>query len=74
MNHLTLKIGNLATFKVCSLCEAQAMYSAWHEVYSQRGPGFGGGRDMPLVTITGGYSVSPNGRIWKDGVAVDPLA
>jgi hypothetical protein len=60
-----MNFGKFGKFTVDSLREALEIYQKKQAERAAMGPGFGGARDMPRCTITGGYFISPNATLWQ---------
>lgn len=61
---MTLTVGKRATVRVETLEEASAVYERLREESGEGASTFPDGR------ITGGYRISYNGRVWRNGIVV----
>lgn len=65
---LTLKIGRRHTVSVESIEAASREYKRLRNASGE------GASTFPFGTVTGGYTVSYNGRVWKGGALVSEAA
>ena len=61
---LVLKIGRRFTVEVATLEEASLKYQELRDQSDE------GARTFPNGTVTGGYLISYNGRVWKKAKAI----